>query len=103
MWWRGSRALDACRDRLQIVHPGNIANPDGLPREELEPEEILERTRHSLAPTVRRHPPQRRVVHEDLAVAGVVHLREQLHERRLAGAVLADDRDHQAGGRLARA
>ena len=50
-----------------------------------------------VAPLVGRHARQRRVVDEDRARRRLVHLREQLDERRLAGAVLADDRDDRAG------
>ena len=35
-------------------------------------------------------------VEQDAALVGVVEAREQLHERRLAGAVLADQRQHFA-------
>ena len=67
-----------------------------MPRAELEAEEILERARQARAPLVGRHARQRRVVDEDRARRRLVHLREQLDQRRLAGAVLADDGDDRA-------
>ena len=36
-------------------------------------------------------------VEQDAALVRIVEAREQLHERRLAGAVLADQRKHLAG------
>ena len=65
--------------------------------DELEPEEILERPGKPRAPRIRRHPRQRCVVDEDGPIRRLVHLREQFHQRGLAGAVLADDRHHRAG------
>ncbi len=56
------------------------------------------RSRH----VVRRHAGERRVVHEDGARRGLVHLGEQLDERRLARAVLAHDGDDRPRGQRQR-
>src|SRR5438094_565151 len=45
------------------------------------------------APLGGRYARQRRVVDQDGSGRGLVHLRDQLDQRRLAGAVLADDGD----------
>ena len=39
-------------------------------------------------------------VEQDAAFVGIVEARQQLDERRLAGAVLADERQHLAGVQL---
>src|SRR5947207_601026 len=67
-----------------------------LPFAKFEPEEILERAGEPCTPLVSRHARERRVVDRDRSGRRLVHLREQLDERRLAGAVLADDRDHRS-------
>ena len=71
-----------------------------MPRPKLEPEEILECARQARPPLVGRHARQRRLVDEDRARRRLVHLGEQLDQRRLAGAVLADDRDDRAGRQI---
>ena len=84
--------------RGEVVHPHDIAEPDGLPGQEFEAEEILEGAGQPRAPLRRRQAGQRDVIDEDLARRRFVQLREQLDERRLAGTVLADQRHDRAGG-----
>ena len=94
-----STAVD---DRRLVVQARHVAEADGVARAELEAEEVLERAGQPRAPLVGRHARQRRVVDEDRARRRLVHLRQQLDQRRLAGAVLADDGDDRAGGQRQR-
>ena len=96
------RAIDGRDDRGLVVQARHVAEADRLAGAELEAEEILERAGQPRAPLVGRHARERRVVHEDRARRRLVHLREQLDQRRLAGAVLADDGDDRAGGQRQR-
>ena len=80
-----------------VVDTNHVAKADRLARAKLETEEVLKRPGQAAAPLVRRHARQRRVVHEYAARRRLVHLREQLDQRRLAGAVLADDGHDRAG------
>ena len=98
----GPGALDGADDGGLVVEPGHVADADGLARAELEAEEVLEGAGEALAPLVGRHARQRLAVHEDRARRGLVELGEQLDERGLAGAVLADDGDDRARGQLER-
>ena len=93
----GAGAADRRQHGGLVVDARHVAEADRLPRAELEAEEVLERARQARPPLVGRHAGERRVVHENAPRRRLVHLREQLHERRLAGAVLADDGDHGAG------
>ena len=93
-----ARAFDGGEHRRLIVQPGNVAQADGVAGAEFEAEEILERAGEAIAPLGGGQARERRVVHQDRAGRRLVHLREQLDQRGLAGAVLADDRHHCAGG-----
>ncbi len=64
---------------------------------ELEPEEVLERAGQPRAPFVGRHAGQLDAVDQDPARVRLVELGQEFDERRLAGAVLADDGDDRAG------
>ena len=98
----GAGALDGRDDRGLVVHARHVADADGVAGAELEAEEVLERAGQARAPLVGRHARERRVVHEDRAGRRLVQLGEQLDQRRLAGAVLADDGDDRAGGQRQR-
>ena len=94
----GAGARDRGRDRRLVVEPRHVAEADGVPRPELEAEEILERAGQprpplvgaACAPAACRRRGSRPEV-------GSYIFAEQLDERGLAGAVLADDRDDGAG------
>ena len=90
----------AASDRRLVVVARLVAEPDAVLGAELEPEEVLERAGQPGPPPVGRHAGQVDAVDEDAAARRLVELGEQLHERGLAGAVLADDRDHRAGRQL---
>ena len=66
----------------------------------LEPEEVLERAREAAAPLVGREPFEIDAVDGDAAFGRLVEAAQQLHECRLPGAVLADERDHRPGAQL---
>ena len=87
----GAGPIDGSDHSGFVVETRHVAKADRLARQKLEAEEILKRARQAAAPLVRRHSRQRRVVHENAAGRRLVHLREQLDQRRLARAVLADD------------
>ena len=93
----GAGALDGRDDGRLVVQARHVAEADGLARAELEAEEVLERAGQARPPLVGGHAGERRVVDEDRARRRLVHLRQQLDQRRLAGAVLADDGDDRAG------
>ncbi len=86
-------AIDRRAYGAVVRHPRQIAGTDALTRAELEAEEILERAAQACAPLRRRDvaraaTPSTAIVPDDR----LVHPRQQLHERRLPRAVLADDR-----------
>ena len=80
-----------------IVDAREIAYTDGRLGCELETREVLERARQSLAPEGGVDLGEIDTVDEDAPDGRRVHAREQLHQRRLAGAVLADNGDHRSG------
>ena len=96
----GAGAADGRHDRGLVVQPRHVADAHGVAGPELEAEEVLERARQPRAPLVRGHAGQLDAVHQDPAGGRLVELGEELHQRRLAGAVLADDGDDRAGGQL---
>ena len=63
-------------------------------------EVLVDRLDAGTARVLRALEPTALAVEEDLAVVGDVGAREALDERRLAGAVVADDRQHLAGVQL---
>ena len=67
---------------------------------QLEPEEVLERAGEARPPLLGGHAREVDAVDRDRARRRLVEAAQQLHERRLARAVLADDRDHRAGGEV---
>ena len=81
---------------------GTSPTPDALPGAQLEAEEVLVRAGQAVPPLVGGHAGQLGAVDEDPPVGRLVELRQQLHERGLAGAVLADDGHHRAGGQVER-
>ena len=76
---------------------GHVADAHGLPRPELEPEEILERAGEPRPPRLGGHARQLDPVHQDAAARRLIQPAQELHERGLAGAVLAHDGHHRAG------
>ena len=95
----GARAPDRGDDRRLVVQARHVADADGVAGAELEAEEILKRAGEAVAPLVGAHARELGAVDEDPAAARFVELREQLHQRGLAGPVLADEREPRAGVR----
>ena len=96
----GAGAFDRGGDRGLVVESRHVADAHAVARAELELEEILKRAGEARAPRVGGNARERRAVDENVARRRLVHLGEQLHERALAGAVLADDRDDGARGEI---
>src|SRR5262245_42367187 len=88
---------DGRDDGRRIRQTRKVADADAVSSKKLEAEEILECTRQTLAPFARVNAGEIDSVDEDTAAGRFVHLRKQLHQRRLAGAVLADYRDDGSG------
>ena len=92
--------LTAVATAALVVEPRQIADADGVPGAELEAEEVLEGAGEPRAPVDGGNAREVGSIDEDAAARRLVHLRQQLDQRRLAGAVLADDRDHRAGRQI---
>ncbi len=79
-------------DELRIRRlRADVAGTDRPTGQELESREILEPCRQVLPPGLDAEGSDVDAVGEDPACCGLVHPREELHQRRLARAVLADD------------
>src|SRR5205814_4127631 len=61
----GAGAIDGGDNSGLVIHAGHVAEADGVAGAKFEAEEILERTRQTLAPLVGRHAGERRLVDED--------------------------------------
>ena len=92
-----SGPLDGRDHRGLVVEAGHIADAHGMARPELEPEEILKRAGEPRPPFVGAHAREVDAIHQDATAGRLVQPAQELHERGLAGAVLADDGDHRAG------
>ena len=77
---------------------GAAPGGDVLAERQLEADEVLEHRRHALTPAGEVEPAQVDAVDLDGAADRVVEPAQQLGQRRLAGAVLADDRHRPSGG-----
>ena len=99
---RGAGPVDGGVDRRAVADASQLAEPDRLLRGQLEADEVLEGTGQAFAPDRHREGRQVGAVHLDPPRVRVVEPGEQLDERRLAGAVLAHDRDHRAGRQVQR-
>ncbi len=93
----GVGPIEGCLDGRLIVDERQVADADRLPGDELEAGEVLETRGDSLPPARRGDAGQVGAVGPDHARRGLVEAAEQLHERALAGAVLADDGHGRAG------
>ena len=96
----GAGAPDRALDRRPFLDVRVVADPTLAWREQLEAVEVLERAGEAIAPLVGRHAREVDAVDGDPPARRRVHVGQQLHERALAGAVLADERDHRAGREL---
>ncbi len=83
--------------RVSIVEVGFVARADVLAHEHLIADEVLEDHADALAQGVRVPLLEVQAVEDDAARRGLVEPREQLDERGLAGAVLADEREAVPG------
>src|SRR5207245_11314272 len=83
--------VDGGDDRGLVIQTRYVADTHRMTSAQLEAEEVLEGARQVRAPVVRRHSRQRRAVDQDAPGRRLVQLAQQLDERRLARAVLADD------------
>src|SRR5262249_6626309 len=88
---RGTCALDSGLHGGVVVDAWEGSEADGLPCAELETEEILKSAGEPGPPAFNRHPRQVSSIDQDATFRRQIHPAEQLHECRLACAVLADD------------
>ena len=88
--------LDGRRHRRRVVEPRQVADADGVARPELEPEEVLKRAGEPRTPRIRRHARELDAVDQDAPAGRLIQAAQELHQRRLAGAVLPHDGDHRA-------
>src|SRR6266704_1314288 len=90
--YRSNRACSvsasSAADGRYVVDAGHVAEPDRLPGQQLEAEEVLERPGEPGAPLVGGQPREVDVVDQDPARRRRVQLAQQLDQRGLAGAVL---------------
>ncbi len=93
-------APDRTLDRRPFVDVGMVAHADTRLRKQFEPVEVLEGAREMGAPLVGRHAREVDAVNGDSPTRRRVHVGEELHERALARAVLADQRDHRTRRQL---
>ena len=91
----GARAIDCGNDGRLVVDPRDVAETHRMARLKLEAEKILERTRDVLAPFVNPNPREVDSIYKDASLVGRIEPRQQLDQRTLTGAVLADDRNHR--------
>src|SRR5581483_3397932 len=96
----GAAARNGRVERRRLVDAVEVAQADRLAGEQLEPEEVLERTGETAAPLDGRDTRQVGAVDGDRPAGGFVEPAQQLHQRRLTGAVLTHDRHHGARGQL---
>ncbi len=92
----GPRSGHRARDRPLVVQARHVADAHRVAGGKLEAEEVLEGAGQARAPLVGPHAGERRAVDQDPAGRRLVQLAEQLDERRLARAVLPDERHHRA-------
>ena len=85
------------QDGRLVVDPGQVADADALPGDELEVDEVLKRSGDPLAPLRQRQEREVGAVDLDDSPRRFVEAAQQFDDRRLAGAVLADDGDRRAG------
>src|SRR5262249_39439517 len=90
-------AVDRADHGRLMLHVRQVADADGGPGTQLEPEEVLIRPREPAPPSVRRDAREVDAVDEDAAAGRRVELRQQLDQGRLAGAVLPHDGDDRTG------
>src|ERR1700678_3724901 len=91
----GAGAIDGGNDGRLVVEPRDVAETDRVARLKFEAEKILERARDVLAPIVNGNPREVHSIYKDTSVVGLIEPRQQLDQRTLARAVLADDRNHR--------
>ena len=93
----GAAAVRRVPDPGEIVERVHLAEPDVLPHGELVAHEVLEDDAEALVQAGQVVLAQVHAVEQHLPLRRVVQPREQLDQRRLAGAVQADQRDALAG------
>ena len=93
----GAGPVDGADHRRHVVEPRLVADADALAGDQLEAEEVLERPGQPGPPRPARDRREVDAVDGDAPGRRAVHPGQQLDERRLAGAVLADDRHDGAG------
>src|SRR5581483_2036281 len=91
-------ALERTADRVVVVHELQRPEGDVLAQRQLVAAEVLEDRRHTALPGGSVELAQVGAVAGDPAAGRLVETGEQLHERGLAGAVQADDRERPARG-----
>src|ERR1700689_5896047 len=91
----GAGAIDGGNDGGLVVEPRDVAETDRVARLKFEAEKILERARDVLAPIVNANPREVHSIYKYATLVGRIEPSQQLHQRTLAGAVLAEDRNHR--------
>ena len=96
----GQRAARGVADAGAVVHRVDLADADVLARGQVVAHEVLEDHADVRAQVVQVVVAQVAAIEQDAAFIRVVEPRQQLHQRGLAGAVLADQRQHFAGAQF---
>ena len=92
----GGRPLERRGCRVMIPETGKVADADVLVGDDLEAGEVLEAGRHPRPPLLDGDVAEVDAVDGDASGGRVVEPAQQLHQRRLAGAVHADQSDRRA-------
>ena len=92
----GAGTFHRCGNGGRFVHARRVAQADRAAGRKLEAEEVLERAGEPFAPLHRGNTREVFAIDENAPGGGFVHLGQELHQRRLASAVLAHQRHHRA-------
>src|SRR5439155_405355 len=90
----GAGPIDRRGHRRPVVEARQVTHPHGLAYPELEPAEVLKRTREARPPRVGWHARELPTVDEDAPLRRLIQPAQQLHQCRLAPTVLSHDGHH---------
>ena len=94
----GSGVVQRPDDRPVVVEGRQVPDAHGLPKQQLEADEVLEAGGDAGPPASRVDAPQRDPVDFEVAGGRFVETGEEFHQRGLPGPVLTDHRHDAAGG-----